>query len=334
MRVTPGMTADNAVYNLQQGRSAMETLQEQISSGMMVNKPSDDPLTSRQILDLQNQIAAGDQYTSNITKGTLLLNVADTALSGMSDIMQQVKKIAGDMVSGTTDQTSINAAITNLAALKDQLVDLGNTQAGSQYVFAGYGNSQPFDTTPTTVAGTNPALTGIPGTNSFIQTASGAFSGTKDGLSVEIAAGNPGTQVMVASSGALLLRGGKPPAAVGSGASAGVGPVDILGSIDSLIAAITNSNKTAIADGIKNMKAGADQITSYQTMSAGAVKRLNNAQTMITNNQNTLKTMYGNLQNVDYAKAGVELSQQTTAFNAALSTTAKITQLSLLDYMK
>jgi flagellar hook-associated protein 3 FlgL len=335
MRVTPGMTADNAVYNLQQGRAAMDTLQEQISSGMMVNKPSDDPLSSRQILDLQNQISAGDQYSSNITKGTLLLNVADTALSGMSDIMQQVKKIAGDMVSGTADQTSINGAITNLAALKDQLVDLGNTQAGSQYVFAGYGNTQPFSTTPTTVAGTNPALTGIPGTNSFIQTASGAFSGTQDGLSVEIAGGNPtGTQVMVASSGALLLRGGNPPAAVGSGASAGVGPVDILGSIDTLIAAITNGNKSAISDGIKNMKAGADQITSYQTISAGSLKRLNNAQTMITNNQNTLKTMYGNLQNVDYAKAGVELSQQTTAFNAALSTTAKITQLSLLDYMK
>jgi flagellar hook-associated protein 3 FlgL len=55
---------------------------------------------------------------------------------------------------------------------------------------------------------------------------------------------------------------------------------------------------------------------------------------MITNNQNTLKGMYGDIQNVDYAQAGVQLSQQTTAFNAALSTTAKLSQLSLLDYMK
>jgi len=39
------------------------------------------------------------------------------------------------------------------------------------------------------------------------------------------------------------------------------------------------------------------------------------------------------MQNVDLAKAGVELSQQTTAFNASLAATAKITQLSLLNYM-
>ena len=90
MRVTPGMIADNAIYNLQQGRATMEALQEQISSGSIVNKPSDDPLTTRQLLTLQNEIDAGKQSSSNITKGTLLLNVADTALGGMSDIMQQV----------------------------------------------------------------------------------------------------------------------------------------------------------------------------------------------------------------------------------------------------
>jgi flagellin-like hook-associated protein FlgL len=39
------------------------------------------------------------------------------------------------------------------------------------------------------------------------------------------------------------------------------------------------------------------------------------------------------VQTVDNAKLGVQLSQQETAFNAALATTAKISQLSLLDYM-
>jgi flagellar hook-associated protein 3 FlgL len=321
MRITPGMTADNAVYNLQQGRSVLDSLQEQVSSGSIVNRPSDNPLTTRQLLDLKNQISAGDQYSSNITKGTLLLNVTDTALGGMSALMQQIQKTAATMVSGSSDPTAIAGATGNLAQLKSQLIDLGNTQIGNQYVFAGFKNSPPFDAT----------LTALPATTPPVQVASNLFSGTDDDLKIEV---TQGSQVATNVSGGRLLRGGSIPPAVGSGATAGGSPVDILGSIDALIQAISSNNTAGIADGIKNMKAAADQITASQTDVAGRLIRLSNTQSMIANNQNTLKSIYGDKQNVDYAKAGVELSQQTTAFNAALSTTAKISQLSLLDYMK
>ena len=49
--------------------------------------------------------------------------------------------------------------------------------------------------------------------------------------------------------------------------------------------------------------------------------------------RNTLQTVYGNVQNADYAKLAVELSQQQLAFEATLSSTARISQVSLLDYL-
>jgi flagellar hook-associated protein 3 FlgL len=305
MRITPGMSADNGIYNLQQGRTAIDQLQEQIASGNNINRPSDDPLSTRQLLDLQEQIDSGEQYSSNITKAETLLNVTNTALTSMAALMQQVKKIAGDMVTGTLDAAGISAAATNLTQLQSQLVDMGNTRLGDQYVFAGYKTTQPFSST-------------------------GVFSGTTDLLSVEIA---PNSNVATTVSGGDLLRGGKPPATVGSGATAGQGPIDILGSITALILAINNKDTAGIADGVKNVKAGADQITVAQSDVAGRLVRLDNMKSMIASNQNTLKTVFGDIQNVDYAKAGVMLSQQTTAFNAALSATAKLSQLSLLDYM-
>lgn len=305
MRITPGMSAENAIYNLQQGRSSIDQLQEQLASGYNINRPSDDPLSTRQLLDLQEQIDAGEQYSSNIVKTETLLNVSNTALSSMADLMQQVKKIAGDMVTGTLDATSTASAITNLTQLKSQLIDMGNTRLGDQYVFGGYSTSQPFD-------------------------AAGAFSGTTDILSVEV---SPNSYVGATVSGADLLRGGKPAATVGSGATAGQGPIDILGSIDALISAIGSKDSAGILDGVKNLKAGADQINVALSDVGGRLVRLDNMKSMITSNQNTLKTVFGDIQNVDYAKAGVLLSQKTTAFNAALSTTAKLSQLSLLDYM-
>jgi flagellar hook-associated protein 3 FlgL len=302
------MTANSALYNLNQGQNVLNTLEEQVSSGLNVNEPSDDPLTTRQLLGLQNQINAGVQSTSNITGGTLMLNVTNTALGGMMDIMSQVKTAAGSMSSGSTDANSANSVTSvtnNLAQLKAQLIDLGNTQNGNQYVFGGFTSSPPFD-------------------------AAGTFSGTNDPLNVAI---TPGTRVSTNVAGGSLLRGGTPPAAVGTGTTAGTGPVDILGSIDALITAISTNNTTGIADGIKNMSAASDQITAAQSDVAGRLTRLANMQSMITNNQNTLEDAYSNKQNVDLTKAGVELSQQTTAFNASLAATAKITQLSLLNYM-
>jgi flagellar hook-associated protein 3 FlgL len=39
------------------------------------------------------------------------------------------------------------------------------------------------------------------------------------------------------------------------------------------------------------------------------------------------------VQEVDYAKLGVQLNQQKIAFDASLSATAKLSQQSLLDYL-
>jgi flagellar hook-associated protein 3 FlgL len=307
MRITPGMTADNAIYNLQQQRSAMDSLQEQITSQQLVNKPSDNPLTARQILDLQNQISADDQQSSNITKASLTLNVTSTALSSMSDFMGQIKTLAGSMVSGSSDATTRTTAANGLTQLRDQLIDLGNSKSGSQFVFGGFSTSQPFD-------------------------AAGNYSGTSDAINVEVS--SSGSQVATNVSGGALLRGGTPPAAVGSGATAGSSPVDIIGSLNSLITAISNNDTAGIADGIKNMSAASDQVNSSVSDVANRLVRMTNMQTMITSNKTTLQTTYDSIQSVDLSKAGVELSQMTTSFSAALSTTAKLTQLSLLDYLK
>ncbi len=40
------------------------------------------------------------------------------------------------------------------------------------------------------------------------------------------------------------------------------------------------------------------------------------------------------MQNIDMAAAAIALTQQKTAFDAALAATAKVTPLSLLDYMR
>lgn len=299
MRVTPGMTAANALYNLQQGRAKLDKIQEQIASGQNLSRPSDDPIGSRQILDLESKIKEGKQYGSNITKGSLWLNVTNTTLDGMFDVLELAKKAAADIASGTTDQTLRDNTVNQLTELKKRLVELGNTQLGDQYIFGGFkNNTAPFN------AGDN------------------TFNGTSDTIEVEI---DLNSRVGINVAGDDLLKG------TGTYANP---PVDILKAFDDLIADVTANNTAGIQQGIRNMVSASNQIVGAQADVAARLVRMDAAQTMVERNQNTMKNIISSMQEVDYAKAAIELDQQQTAFQAALSTTAKISNLSLLDYIK
>jgi flagellar hook-associated protein 3 FlgL len=297
MRVTQATTADNALYNLQKGRAALDSLQEKIGSGLNVNSPSDDPIAARQILDMQDQLDEGTQYLNNITQGNLWLNTANTALTSMSDIITQAKQTAGSITSGSSSQTDLDNVASQLTELKKQLVDMGNTQLGDQYIFAGFKN----DTPP-------------------FSTANNTYNGTGDDLNIGI---GKNSKEAINITGDKLFQG-----------TGAYGSVDILKTFDDLIAAVKSNNVTGIQAGAANLDKAADQITNATSDVAAKMTRLNSANTMITQNQNSIQNMLSDKQNVDYTKAAVELTQQQTAYQAALSSTAKITQLSLLDYLK
>jgi len=297
MRITPGMTATNALFNLQKGRTRLNLLQEQIASGLVINRPSDDPISTRQLLDMNNKIESGEQHLSNISKSNLWLSMTDTALEGIAEVVKQAKVLAGTITSGSSDQTVRENAISQFTELKKQLVDLGNTQLGDQYIFAGFdNNSPPFSIT------------------------NNDFGGTSDDISVEI---SQNSTLAINIKGDNLLKG-----------TGSYGSVDILETLDDLIASIGANDPADIQAAAADLDSFADQITNARSDVAARMTRLESAETMITQNQNTLSSIISDMQNVDYMEAAVELTAQQTAFEAALSATAKISQMSLLDYLR
>jgi len=296
MRVTPGMTADNALYNLQKGRTVLGRLQEQITSGSIVNRPSDDPIATRQLLDLENKLEKGEQYQANITNGNLWLNMTETALEGMINVITEARKTAGKIASGSTDSTVRANAASQLTELKKQLVDMGNTQLGDQYLFAGFKTDiAPFSKSDNT------------------------YHGTGDDISVEI---DQDSFAALNIAGDKLLKG------------TGIyGSVDILQTFDNLITAITNNDTSTIQSEAKNLDTAMKQVANGISDVGNRLTRLDSAKTMIIQNQNTLSGIISGTQEVDMIKAATELNQQQTAFEAALAATAKISQLSLLDYL-
>jgi flagellar hook-associated protein 3 FlgL len=290
------MTADNALYNLQKGRTVLGRLQEQVTSGSIVNRPSDDPITTRQLLDIENKLEKGEQYQSNITNGNLWLNMTETAVEGMINVITEARKAAGKVASGSTDSTVRTNAASQLTELKEQLVDMGNTQLGDQYLFAGFKTgTAPFSKSDNT------------------------YLGTGDDISVEI---DQNSLASINITGDKLLKG-----------TGSYGSVDILQTFDNLITAINSNDTSTIQTEAEKLDASMKQLSNAVSDVGNRLTRLDSAKTMITQNQNTLSGIMSGTQEVDMIKAATELNKQQTAFEAALAATAKISQLSLLDYL-
>ena len=298
MRITQNMTSATALYNLQKGQAKLNKLEEQLASSSNINRPSDDPVNTSFLLSIGDQLKAGTQYASNITKATTFLNVTSTALQGMSDTLSQATTLVDTITSGSSDATVRQSTVSQLQSLKQSLIDYGNTQSGDQYVFGGGVTTAPFSSSSST------------------------YSGDETALKVEI---GKSTSQQMNLTGNQVLKG--------SGTSTPYGTTDILTAFDNLITAVQNNDVTGIVSGAQAIQDGSTQITNAQSDVASRLIRLQNSTTMNTTSQNTLETIAGNIQNVDTAKLGVELTNQQTAYQASLSATAKVMNMSLLDYM-
>src|SRR4051812_14217888 len=137
MRITQNTSAESSLYYIQQGRGKLDKLQELTASGRNVNRPSDDPIAARFLLDIGDKLKAGDQYISNIKKGNTWQQLSSTALAGMADMMQLAKQITNTVTNGSSDPTILQNVASQLKTLKQQMVDMGNTQFGDQYLFGG-----------------------------------------------------------------------------------------------------------------------------------------------------------------------------------------------------
>jgi flagellar hook-associated protein 3 FlgL len=307
MRVTQNSSANNALYNIQQQRTRLDNLQESISTGQKINRPSDNPISTGTLLDLGDRLNAIDQYSTNISKANTMVQFTNTALTGMSDILTQAQKLIGTINSGSSDPTARQSAHDQLVDLKKQIVDMANTQLGDQYIFGG-------------------ANSNVPPFNS----ANNTYAGDSTQLTIEIASKT--TQAVSMTGDRLILGKSTPP-----GTLPNYGSTDILQTFDNLITAVgdttTPSNVANLTQGAIDLQAGSTQITNAIGDVINRMTRLDNMNKLNINNKNMMQSIVGNLQNVDYAQLGIELQNQNTALEASLSATAKISQLSLLNYM-
>jgi flagellar hook-associated protein 2 len=144
-RFTNLLSADMATQTIDQTRQQILVAQNQISTGLRITQPSDDPGNSAIVLQLQKTLDHQNQYLANVQKSQSQLSEVDSSLGSLTDLLTQAQTIASQNVGTNATAAQRAAAAAQVQTLYQQAISIGNTQFEGSYIYGGSrSNQQPF----------------------------------------------------------------------------------------------------------------------------------------------------------------------------------------------
>ncbi len=313
MRVATDSYTNTMLNEFSLLKSQQNNLQNQVTTGLSVSAPSDNPDAMETTLDDLSSQATQQQYSSNITTALSQANSVYSVLNSLQTLTSQAQTIATEAGSGTASQTDLNSYATQVAGLIQQALQLVNTQDPStkQYLFGGTNSGQqPY--TATTDANGNVTAVTYQGNSSVNQTQVSA------GVSVAVEV--PGSNTTGSGAYGLVTD-----SRMGA---------DLFNHLIQLQQDLSSGSTSAITGtDTKNLQNDEDNMT-YQVANNGNIQaRLNTAASLASTQSTSLTSSISNASGADLVTTMTELNQTQTAYEAALESSASIMQLSILNFL-
>ncbi|WP_066315394.1 flagellar hook-associated protein FlgL [Bacillus sp. FJAT-29814] len=137
MRITQKMLGAQMIRNIQQNYRSLSQYQEQIASGKAINKPSDDPVKSIQIMSYRSALVETEQFKRNAEDGLNWLEATDKALDDLTQVMQKARELTVQGSNGVNNQESGQTIAVGLRQLIGEISDIANAKIGDRFLFAG-----------------------------------------------------------------------------------------------------------------------------------------------------------------------------------------------------
>jgi flagellar hook-associated protein 3 FlgL len=288
------MLNQRLLYDLHNVTSQLQTSEQQLSSGYKLNQPSDDPYGASQALKLRADLAANQQYQSNVQDANSWQNVADTALGDIGDSIQRARDLVLQGANGSNAATDRQAIVTELNQLIDSIKTDANTQYAGRFIFSGTKtNSQPYQ------LGSNDAYSG-----------NTAMITREIGVGVQVTINQPGSTIIGDDTSGLLAT--------------------LRGIVTDLQSGNTNALSTTDLNALDSAN---DQLLNARAQVGALSDRLTTASNRLQSTEQSTTQLLSNVQDADMTQVMVNFSTQQAAYQAALRAGAQIIQPSLMDFL-
>ena len=282
--------------------------QEKLSTGLRVNRPSDDASAFQKARQLELLEQRYEQYNRSITDARSWLDHTQENLDLLSDVYTEAYEQGVRATNSTLTDSEREEMAGVLEGLLENVVELLNSRAGEEYLYAGTRTSvKPFAIDPA-----DPTRDG----------ADVVYYGNLDTLARQI---GPDATLNVNIDGGRVLG-------VDENAD---GTVDFTATegIQSMIDALRANDIDAMTTGIDRLESSRNHFISLGSEIGGIVNRLDLSESQLAEASLAIARQRSDEEEVDLADALLEFQRAQTNLQTSLQITGSLLQTSLLNFI-
>jgi flagellar hook-associated protein 3 FlgL len=278
--------------------NSVSQLEQQLASGQVLNRPSDDPAAVTQVLALTGQAGQLTSWQSNADTATSWLGTANNTANSVLESMQSAQTLLlRGLNQGVQDPTTYEALGDQLQGVVSNLLSLSNTQFEGRPIFAGTGaSSQAYD-------------------------ASGNYLGNADVPTVVIGPGSGvGQTVGLSVTGTTMF---------------GAGTASVFNTLSTVTAALLSGTPTSAELSTALDALGVNMSTAQQASAVlgNASQEVASVSSSLTTQIASIQTNKAGLQDVNVATATTQLDSEMTNYQAALWAASQVIPDTLVKFL-
>ena len=306
MKISTSQLFDNSVNQMNRQQSKIAEMQAKLASGKQIVKPSDDSEKSAVIQRLQTAIDRQSVYERSLDTAENRLASEESALMSSERILQRIRQLA---VQSNTDTLSVDdkeILANEITSLSEELLSLANTQdANGNYVFAGSNvQAKAFD---------------VNADGDII------YQGDKTQTSVDI---SDQRRLVLNRAGDEVF------ASVDRVVDGDTQNISFFKVIDDFAQALATDDEDALNLGLEEISSITEEMGASIADLGSRISTVNNQREILEDTNLRYQDLLSNAQDLDYATAVTKLSAELLSLEAAQASFAKISQLSLFNYIR
>jgi len=296
------MLINNMLNNLNNNLNRMNKYQNQLATGKKISLPSDDPIVASRALKLRTDVAEIQQYKRNVDDANSWMDITETTLGQMGDVMHRVRELAVQAGNETNTPEDLDKIKQEMEQLKVQMVHLANTTYAGRYIFSGFK------------------------TDKALMDDNGVFLidiSNSEQIHFEIGIGD---DIHINVTGSDLFN---------NGADASAGDTSgLLATFDAMITALNAGDSEAAGNMLGRIDDDINNILRVRSGVGARMNRLELTANRLEDDFINFTSLMSKNEDADIAEVIMNLMNEENVYRASLSAGARVIQPSLVDFLK
>lgn len=294
MRISNRSVQDRLLQHIQRATANLNETQERVASGRKINRPSDDPFATARALAARSKLDTVGQRIRTADLAVTELSAVESALESLGGVLSRAHELSVQADSSGLNGDARAQIATEVEQLLHEALSIANTSYSGRRIFGGHQGGEPF--TPDVLQ--NPTTV--------------TYNGDAGQVLREI---GDGETIAVNIDGEPLFDG-------------------IFASLIAFRDGLLANDRTAMNVASGDISREIDTVLTARGEVGARMRRVEMTWDRLSEEELALRTTISGLEEIDITQEVVELQMRDTAFQAALSATARSLGPNLMDFLR